>query len=92
MIGDAALATGAGLGFELVDEVDDVEEAAAGAAADAGARDGDGGVGLSGAGAADQHHVALLLDEATGGEVTHQRLVHHGRVCQATRQTGPLAT
>ena len=42
VVGDAALATGAGLGLELVDEVDDVEEAAAGAAADAGA--GDGGV------------------------------------------------
>ena len=50
MIGDAALAAGAGLGLELVDEVDDVEEAAPGAAADAGPRDGDGGVGLAGAG------------------------------------------
>jgi hypothetical protein len=44
MIGDAALTTGAGLGFELVDEVDDIEEAPAGTAADAGARDGDGGM------------------------------------------------
>jgi len=47
VIGDATLATGAGLGLELVDEVDDVEEPASGAAADAGARDGDGGVALS---------------------------------------------
>ncbi len=54
VIGDAALAAGAGLGFELVDEVDDVEEAAAGAAADAGARDGDRGMRLARAGAADQ--------------------------------------
>ena len=44
MIGDAALAAGARLGFELVDEVNDIEEAAAGAAADAGPCDGDGGV------------------------------------------------
>jgi hypothetical protein len=44
MIGDAALPAGAGLGLELVDQVDDVEEAAAGAAPDAGPRDGDGGV------------------------------------------------
>ena len=50
MIGDAALAAGAGLGLELVDQVDDVEEAAAGAAADAGACDGDGDVRLAGAG------------------------------------------
>ena len=42
MIGDAALAAGAGLGVELVDEVYDVEEAATGAAANAGACDGDG--------------------------------------------------
>jgi hypothetical protein len=44
VIGDAALAAGAGFGLELVDEVDDVEEAAAGAAADAGAGDADGDV------------------------------------------------
>ena len=75
MVGDAALAAGAGLGLELVDEVDDVEEAAAGAAADAGAGDGDGDVGLAGAGAADQHDVALLREEAAAGEVAHQGLV-----------------
>ena len=40
MVGDAALPSGADLGIELVDEVDDVEEAAAGAVADAGAGDG----------------------------------------------------
>src|SRR5919106_4686409 len=44
------------------------------------ARDGDGGVALSGAGAADQHDVALLLEEAAAGEVAHQRLVHRRRV------------
>ena len=42
IIGHASLAAGAGLGLEPVDEVDDVEEAAAGAVADAGPGDGDG--------------------------------------------------
>ena len=55
VIGDAALAAGAGLGFELVDEVDDIEEAAAGTASDAGAGDGDGGVRLARAGSANQN-------------------------------------
>ena len=64
-----------GLGLELVDEVDDVEEAAAGAAADAGAGDADGEMGLAGAGAADQHEVALLGEEAAAGEVADEGLV-----------------
>ena len=80
MIGDAALAAGAGLGLELIDEVDDVEEATAGAAADAGPSDGDGCVAFSGAGSADQHDVALLLHEAAAGEVAHQCLVHRSGV------------
>ena len=54
-----ALAAGTALGLELVDQIDDVEEAAAGAVADAGPRDGDGQMGLAGAGAADQDDVAL---------------------------------
>ena len=37
--------------------------------------DGDGEMGLAGAGAADQHDVALLGEEAAAGEVAHQRLV-----------------
>ena len=53
----------------------DVEEAAAGAVADAGAGDRDGEVGLAGAGAADQHEVALLGQERAGGELAHQGLV-----------------
>ena len=32
-------------------------------------------MGLAGAGAADQHGVALLGDEATAGEIVHERLV-----------------
>ena len=46
VVGQAALAAGPALGLELVDQVDDVEEPAAGAAADAGAGDRDGQVGL----------------------------------------------
>ena len=37
--------------------------------------DGDGEMGLAGAGAADQHDVALLGEEAAAGEVADQRLV-----------------
>ena len=55
LICGAALASGAELGLEVVDQVDDVVAAAPGALADAGARDGDGEMGLAGAGAADQH-------------------------------------
>ena len=50
IVGHASLPAGAGLGLELVDQVDDVEEAAAGAIADRGAGDGDGQVGLARAG------------------------------------------
>ena len=39
MVGEPTLTPGAGFAVELVDQVDDVEEAAAGAAADAGAGD-----------------------------------------------------
>ena len=59
----AALASGAELGLEVVDQVDDVVAAAACALSDAGPGDGDGEMGLSGAGAADQDDVALALQE-----------------------------
>ena len=45
----AALAPGAELGLEVVDQVDDVVAAATGTLANAGARDGDGEMGLAGA-------------------------------------------
>ena len=69
------LPAGAALGLEPVDQIDDVEEAAARAAADAGARDGDRQMRLAGAGAADQHDVALLGEEVAAGEIADQRLV-----------------
>ena len=71
----SALSAGAGLGLELVDQVDDVEVATTHTAPDAGPGDGDGEVGLARAGAADQHDVALLGNEAAAGEVPDQVLV-----------------
>src|SRR5215510_1360797 len=75
MLGKPALPSVAGLRLEAVDEVDHVVEAAAGAGPDAASGDGNGQMGFAGAGASDQHHVALLDDEAAAGEVIDQRLV-----------------
>ena len=50
MIGDPALPTAAGLGFEPIDEIDDIVEPATGAGADAASRDGDGEMGFAGSG------------------------------------------
>jgi hypothetical protein len=50
VIGDPALAAVAGLGFEPIDEIDDIVEPAAGAGADAASRDGDGEMRLAGSG------------------------------------------
>ena len=69
------MAAGAGLGLEAVDQINDVEEAAAGASADAGSCDGDGQVALAGAGAADEHDVALLGEEGAAGR--QGRLADH---------------
>jgi hypothetical protein len=49
MVGEPTLPPVAGFAVKLVDQVDDVEEAAAGTAADAGAGDADSQVGLAGA-------------------------------------------
>ena len=48
IVSHAALAAGACFDLELDDEIDDVEEAAAGAGADAGPGDRDGEMGLAG--------------------------------------------
>ena len=45
------------------------------ALSDAGPREGDGEMGLAGAGAADEHDVALALEEAAAGELLDQGLV-----------------
>ena len=70
-----SLAAGPGFGVQPVDQVDDVEEPAARAAADAGPRDGDRQMALSRTGAADEHGIALLGQEGAGGEIAHQGLV-----------------
>ena len=59
----------------MVDQVDDVVAPAACALSDAGPRDGDGEMGLAGAGAADEHDVALALQEAAAGELLDQGFV-----------------
>jgi hypothetical protein len=75
IVGHATLAAGAGLGLELVDEIDDVEEAPARAGTDAGAGDRDGEMGLAGPGAADEDDIALMGDEVAAGQVADERLV-----------------
>ena len=75
MIGETTLPSIAGLGLQSVDEIDHVVEPTASAGADAGSRNGDGKMGLAGAGPADQHGVALLCNEAAASEVVHERLV-----------------
>ena len=56
--------------------INDVEEPTAGAETDADPCYGNGCMACSGACAADQHDVPLLLDEAAAGEATHQCFVH----------------
>ena len=88
----AALAPGAEFGLEVVDQVDDVVAAAACALADAGARDGDGEMGLAGTGATDQHDVALALKEAAAGEFADQGLVdRRGGEVEVGQRRRPLA-
>jgi len=77
-IGEPTLAADAGFGLEPVDQVDNIEEAGAGAVADAGPRDGDGKMALASAGSADQYGVALIGEEVTGGEFADQGLVGRG--------------
>ena len=92
LVCSAALASGADLGLEVVDQVDDVVAAAAGTLADAGARDGDGEMGLSGTGAADQDDVALALEEAAAGELLDQGLVdRRGGEVEVGQRRRPLA-
>src|SRR5438874_2514510 len=79
MLGETSLPSVAGLDLEAIDEVDHVVKAPTGAGSDAASGDCDGQMGLAGAGAADQHDVALLGDEAAGGEVIDQRPID-GRV------------
>ena len=71
VIGDAALASGARLSLEPIDEIDDVVEAGTGRVSDAAAGDGDREVGLAGPGAADEDGIALLSQRR--GDWSHPR-------------------
>ena len=78
VFGHAALLAAAGLGLQPVHQIDDVEEAPAGAVADERPRYGDGQVGLSGSGAADQDDIALIGHKAAGGQLLDQTFVDRG--------------
>jgi hypothetical protein len=82
VVGQTALPSGSAFGLELVDQIDDIEEPATGAVADAGASDRDGEMRLAGAGSADQHDVALVREEVAACEVADKRLVDR-RVVEA---------
>lgn len=75
MIGDATLPAGAGFGLEPVDQVDDIEEAAARTVADQCPGDGDGQMGLARAGASDQDDVTLIGGKGSAGKIADQTLV-----------------
>jgi hypothetical protein len=71
LLGQAATATGRLFLFELVDQIDQVEEASSRAGADDGRGHGDAEMGFAGAGAADEDGVALGVEERAGGEFAH---------------------
>ncbi len=75
IFGEPPLSAGAGFAFKPVDEVDDGVEAASDATANAGSRDGYGQMRLAGAGAADQHGIALLGQEGAARQIADQRFV-----------------
>jgi hypothetical protein len=65
-------------------------EAATGAGADAGVGDGGSKMALSGTGTgtADEHGIALVLEERASGQVTHQSLIDW-RVAKIESRTAP---
>ena len=75
VVGKPSLLAATGLGLKPVHQIDDVVEAAAGAAADERTGNGDGEMGLAGSGAADEDHVPLIGDEAAIGQLPNQPLV-----------------
>ena len=74
-VGKAPLAPVAVLAFQKVGQLDDVEEAAPGAFADAGTRHRHREMRLSGSGPAHEDAVPVALDEVAPGEPPHRRLV-----------------
>lgn len=82
MFGKPALTSVTGLALKAIDQVDHVVEATAGAGSDSASGDCDGQVGFARAGAANEHDVALLGDEAAAGEIIDER--PNDRGCSAT--------
>src|SRR5207302_10241164 len=69
IFGEPPLPTGAGFALQPIDEVDDGVEAAPGAAADAGPRNGDRQMRLAGAGSTDQHGIALFGEKVAARQI-----------------------
>ena len=89
VVGAAPLLSGAMLGLEAIDQIDDIEEAATRSIADEGAGDRDRQMRLAGSGAADEDGVALVGDEGAGSEVADQRLVDgRGVIASSGRDPG----
>src|SRR5271166_6974196 len=76
LLGQPAGDTGASLGLQTVDQVDDVEEARPSIAlAYAIGGDGDRQMAFAGAGSADEYDIALCLEESAAVQVAHEGLV-----------------
>ena len=71
LLGEPAAATSGLLLLQLIDQIDQVEEAASGAGTDDRRGDGDAQMGFAGAGAADEDRIALGVQEGAGGEFTN---------------------
>src|SRR3954463_5908933 len=78
LLGETAAAPGRLLLLELVDEIDQIEEAPPGTGADDGGGDADGEMGFAGAGAADEDGVALGIEEGSGGKFAHHAGIDRG--------------
>ena len=95
---ESAAATGGLLLFELIDEIDQIEEAPSGAGANDRRSHGDAQMSFACARAADEDRVALGVEEGAGGEFSNLALVdrrvredervdvlEHRELCAATR-------
>jgi hypothetical protein len=76
IFGEPPLPAGAGFTLQPIDEIDDGIEAAPGAAADTGPRNGYGQMRLAGASSADQHGIALFSQKGAARQIADQRLVN----------------